>query len=323
MRKTVVLAGLATSALLFGAAAASAETLRLAHESSSSSLVHEAVELFAAKVAEKTGGALEIRIYPDGQLGDEASITDGVGSGSIDIGLGGVADPIDPRLNVVTLPFLFADLDAAHAFLDSEVGKEVFATGTQQGFHMLGALDSGFRQLALLKGPVETPADVAGVKIRTPPNPVLLSTMAAMGALPQSIPFGEVYTSLQAGTVDGVEPEIRDFQDQKWYEVVKYLSVANYVWTPNYWFMNADRYEALDADAKAAIDEAVAETTAWYREELGSVYERVLSDLEAAGVAVNTVDQAPFRELVGPVYEQFGKEWGADYVEKVRAAAAR
>lgn len=322
MTMKIAAAGLAASVMLFGAEA-QAEKLRLAHESSSSSLIHQAVELFATKVAEKSNGAIEVVLYPDGQLGDEASITDGVGSGSIDIGLGGVADPIDPRLNAVTLPFLFTDLDAVHAFLDSEVGKEVFATGTEHGFHMLGALDSGFRQIALLKGPVETPADVAGVKIRTPPNPVLLSTMGAMGALPQSIPFGEVYTSLQAGTVDGVEPEIRDFQDQKWYEVVKYLSIANYVWTPNYWFMNADRYEALDAEAKAAIDDAVAETTVWYRAELGSVYERILTELEAAGVAINTVDQAPFRELVAPVYEQFGKEWGVDYVEKIRNAAAK
>ena len=123
--------------------------------------------------------------------------------------------------------------------------------------------------------------------------------------------------------MDGTEPEIRDFQDQKWYEVSKYLSISNYVWTPNYWFMNADRYEGLDADGKKAIDEAVAETTACYRGELGSVYERIIAELEGLGVAVNTVEQAPFREMVGPVYEEFGAEWGADFVEKVRAAVAR
>jgi len=322
MEKNLVLVGLAATNLLLGAAAADAETLRLAHESSSSSLIQQAVELFASKVSEKTEGAVEIRIYPDGQLGDEASITDGVGSGSIDIGLGGVADAIDPRLNVVTLPFLFSDMDAVHAFLDSEVGKEVFATGTENGFHMLGALDSGFRQFTLVSGPVEAPADIQGVKIRTPPNPVLLATLSALGALPQSIPFGEVYTSLQAHIVDGVEPEIRDFQDQKWYEVAKYLSISNYVWTPNYWFMNADRYEGLDDAARTAIDEAVSETTQWYRSELDSTYARVTSELEAAGVTVNMVEQGPFRELVEPVYEQFSREWGADYVQKVRDAAA-
>src|SRR5690606_23410788 len=178
--------------------------------------------------------------------------------------------------------------------------------------------DSGFRQFALVSGPVEAPADLQGVKIRTPPNPVLLATLGALGALPQSIPFGEVYTSLQARIVDGVEPEIRDFQDQKWYEVAKYLSISNYVWTPNYWFMNVDRYESLNDEAKTAIDEAASETIQWYRSELDATYARVTSELEAAGVAVNMVEQAPFRELVEPVYEQFSREWGADYVRKVR-----
>jgi TRAP-type transport system periplasmic protein len=298
-----------------------AETLRLAHESSSDSLINEAATMFAELVAEKSGGALEVQVFPDGQLGDEAAIADSVGAGSIDIGLGGVADAIDPKLNVVTLPFLFEDLSAVHAFLDGRTGQEVFDTGAENGFHMLGALDSGFRQFALIAGPVTTPADLEGVKIRTPPNPVLLATMDALGALPQSIPFGEVYTSLQSGVVDGVEPEMRDFQDQKWYEVVPHLSIANYVWTPNYWFMNAARYDALDAEGKAAIDAAVEETTTWYRGALTEVYTRVQADLEAAGVEVNTVDQAPFREMVGPVYDQFGAEWGADFVQRVRDAA--
>ncbi|MCB6179082.1 TRAP transporter substrate-binding protein [Rhodobacter sp. Har01] len=322
MRLPSLSSALAASVLALMAAAADAETLRLAHESSSGSLIQKAAEMFAQKVAEKSGGALEVQIFPEGQLGDEAAIADGVGAGSIDIGLGGVADAIDPRLNVVTLPFLFKDLDAVHAFLDGPVGQEVFATGGDNGFHMLGALDSGFRQFALTKGPVTTPADLAGVKVRTPPNPVLLATMNALGALAQSIPFGEVYTSLQSGVVDGVEPEMRDFQDQKWYEVTKYLSVSNYVWTPNYWFINAARYDGLDEAGRAAIDAAAAETTTWYRGELAATYDKVLSDLAAAGVTVNTVDQAPFKAMVGPVYEQFGKEWGADYVAKVVAAAA-
>lgn len=313
-------AAIAASALVLLGGIANAETLRLAHESSSGSLIQKAAEFFAQKVAEKSGGNLDVAIFPDGQLGDEAAIADGVGAGSIDIGLGGVADAIDPRLNVVTLPFLFKDLDAVHAFLDGPVGQEVFATGGANGFHMLGALDSGFRQFALTKGPVTTPADLAGVKVRTPPNPVLLATMNALGALAQSIPFGEVYTSLQSGVVDGVEPEMRDFQDQKWFEVTPYISIANYVWTPNFWFINAARYDGLDVAEKTAIDAAAAETIAWYRSELGATYDKVLKDLEAAGVKVNVVEQEPFREMVGPVYDQFGKEWGAEFVAKVRAA---
>lgn len=320
---------IALSASLFSLAtimpigSAHAETvLRLAHASSSSSLINEAVTKFADEVKAKSGGDLTVQIFPDGQLGDEGPIADGVGAGSIDIGLGGVVDQIDPKLNVVTLPFLFADANAAHAFLDGPVGKSVFDTGGDRGYHMLGALDSGFRQFANSARPIKTPADIAGLKLRTPPNPVILATIKQLGALPQSIPFGEVYTSLQSKVVDGVEPEMRDFYDQKWYESAKYLSVSNYIWTPNYWYMNKDRYDGLSEEQRKVLDSAVADTTKWYRDQLDAVYADVRAKLTEKGVEINDVDGAPFRALVDPVYEQFGTEWGTDLVSKVRKAAS-
>src|SRR6266851_2811702 len=106
-----------------------AEPLKLAHASSEDSLINQAVKIFADKVAAATGGAVTVQIFPNGQLGDEGPIADGVGSGSIDIGLGGVFDAIDPKLGVVTLPFLFKDGKAVHAFLDSADGAKLFALG--------------------------------------------------------------------------------------------------------------------------------------------------------------------------------------------------
>lgn len=304
------------------AGTANAETLRFAHASSSNSLIQEAVTHFAEKLSAESKGELTVQIFPDGQLGDEGPIADGVGSGSIDIGLGGVADAIDPKLNVVTLPFLFTDAKAAHDFLDGPLGKKVFETGGDNGYKMLGALDSGFRQFATVGKSIATPDDLKGLKLRTPPNPVILATIEQLGALPQSIPFGEVYTSLQSHVVDGVEPEIRDFSDQKWYESAKYLSVSNYIWTPNYWFMNKDRFDALSDANKAALAKAVEETTVWYRGRLDEVYAQVIDDLKGKGVNVTTVDTAPFRAMVDPVYAKFGAEWGEDFVTSVRAAAA-
>jgi tripartite ATP-independent transporter DctP family solute receptor len=322
-RVIVLSASLFSLAAIMPIGGAHAETvLRLAHASSSSSLINEAVTKFADEVKAKSGGDLTVQIFPDGQLGDEGPIADGVGAGSIDIGLGGVVDQIDPKLNVVTLPFLFADAKAAHAFLDGPVGKSVFDTGGDRGYHMLGALDSGFRQFANSARPIKTPADISGLKLRTPPNPVILATIKQLGALPQSIPFGEVYTSLQSKVVDGVEPEMRDFYDQKWYESAKYLSVSNYIWTPNYWYMNKERYDALSEDQRKVLDSAVADTTEWYRGRLDAVYADVRAKLAEKGVEINDVEGAPFRALVDPVYEQFGTEWGADFVSKVRKAAS-
>ncbi len=298
--------------------AMAAETLRLAHASSSESLINQAMQRFAAQVSKDTGGDLDVQIYPDGQLGDEAPIVDAVGAGAIDIGLGGSADGIDPRLNALSLPFLFKDAAAVHAYLDSAAGKTFLSMGQDHGFIMLGALDSGFRQFANSKHPINKPADLAGLKIRTPPNPVILATIKQLGALGQSIPFGEVYTSLQSGVVDGVEPELRDFYDQKWFEVAKFVSLSNYVWSANFWFINKDRYAALSDKDRAAVAQAAADTTAWYRGQLDAVYAKIQQEMQAKGVKFNPVDSAAFSALSTPVYEQFGKVWGAEFVAKLR-----
>nr|WP_260524759.1 TRAP transporter substrate-binding protein [Pseudomonas sp. MWU16-30317] len=294
------------------------QTLRLAHASSSDSLINQAMVRFAAEVSSETKGELKVQIYPDGQLGDEAPIVDSVGAGAIDIGLGGSTDGIDPRLNALSLPFLFKDAAAVHAYLDSPAGKSFLRMGEDHGFIMLSALDSGFRQFANSKHPIIKPADLNGLKIRTPPNPVILATIKQLGALGQSIPFGEVYTSLQSGVVDGVEPELRDFYDQKWYEVAKNVSVSNYVWSANFWFINKDKYESLSAAERTALDKAVADATVWYRSQLEAVYTRIQAEMQSKGVKFNEVDTGPFRELTGPVYAQFGKVWGEAFVNQLR-----
>ncbi len=302
---------------------AAATELKLAHASSEESLINEAAKRFSAEVEKATNGSVTIKIYPNGQLGDEGPIAEGVGSGSIDIGLGGVIDSIDPKLGVVTLPFLFKDFSNVHAVLDGPVGAELKSLGADKGVHMLGFLDSGFRNFSNNRGAIASPPDMAGMKLRCPPNPVILETIKTLGALPQSIPFGEVYTALQSKVVDGAEPELRDFYDQKWYEVQNYLSVANYIWTPNYWFMNKAKYDGLSAVERKAVDDAVASTTAWYRDHLNSVYEKIISDVKAKGVAVNVVDTAPFQAMVQPVYDKFSDEFGADLVKTVREAASK
>lgn len=318
-----------TSALIFGtvmgcilAIPAQAETtLRLAHASSPDSLINKAVEKFADEVKQESKGSLLVQIFPNGQLGDEGPIADGVGAGAIDIGLGGSIDAINPRLNVLSLPFLFKDAANVHRFLDSEQGQSVQRFGEERGYLMLGALDSGFRQFATNKA-IEKPADLAGVKIRTPPNPVILATMKQFGALAESIPFGQVYTALQSHVVAAVEPEMRDYYDSKWFEVAKHLTISNYIWTANWWFMNKDRFDALTAEEQAAIKESAANTVVWYRSELDKAYIDTQASLESKGVTVTRADTAAFAEMVKPIYAQFAKEWGADLVSSVEKSAA-
>lgn len=312
----VGLGGLATSGEVLAQ-----QKLRVAHVSSTDSLINQALVRFAGEVKEKSGGELTVTIYPDGQLGDEAPIADAVGAGAIDMGLGGALDAIDPRLNVVSLPFLFSDANNVHAFLDGPAGQELMKLGQDRNYVLLGALDSGFRQFANQKRPIHKPEDLAGLKIRTPPNPVILATIKSLGALPQAIPYGEVYTSLQSGVVDGVEPELRDFYDQKWYEAAKYVSMSNYVWSANFWFMNKARYDKLSDPQRQVLHAAAANSVNWYRGKLDEVYENITRAMREKGVQFNDVDTAVFRNKVGPVYQQFAQEWGESFVDSVRTAA--
>ena len=210
-------------------------TLRLAHASSSASLIDQAVQRFADEVKQATGGQLLIQDFPDGQLGDEGPIAEGVGSGSIDIGLGGVVDAIDPSLMSWRCLSCSATSPTCHAFLDGPQGQKLKALGQDRGYVMLGFLDSGFRNFA------NQPASNrrAGRPSRNEdPHPADTGDpryVKALGALPQAIPFGQVYTALQSHVVDGIEPEIRDFQDQKWFEAAKFLTISNYIWTANFW----------------------------------------------------------------------------------------
>jgi tripartite ATP-independent transporter DctP family solute receptor len=322
-RENGLLAAICLGGLLLLAApdARAQATLRLAHASSESSLIDQAVRHFADALKQSTAGQLTVQDFPNGQLGDEGPIAEGVGAGSIDIGLGGVVDAIDQKLNVMALPFLFQDLASVHAFLDGPEGQKLKALGHDRGYVLLGFLDSGFRNFANSRHPITAPADLKGMKLRTPPIPVILDTMKALGALPQAIPFGQVYTALQAHVVDGVEPELRDFQDQKWYEAAKYLTISNYIWTANVWYMNKDRYDSLPEAQRQALDAAAADTVAWYRGHLDAVYARVVNELKAQGVQVNQVDQAPFRSQVGPVYAHYQQVWGKAFVDEVTAAA--
>jgi TRAP-type C4-dicarboxylate transport system substrate-binding protein len=122
--------------------------------------------------------------------------------------------------------------------------------------------------------------------------------------------------------VAAVEPEIRDYYDSKWYEVVKHLSVSNYIWTANWWYMNKDRFEALTPDEQAAIKKSAADTVAWYRAQLAQTYADTEKALQDKGVTITKVDTAPFVEMVKPVYAQFSKEWGEDLVSAVEKAAS-
>jgi tripartite ATP-independent transporter DctP family solute receptor len=319
LRTTMLAAALAA---LFSVQANAVETLRVAHASPDQSLINQAMMRFKADIEARTGGELTVEVFPNALLGDEGPIAEAVGDGSIDIGLGGVVDAIDPRLNVVSLPFLFTDFADVHRVLDGPFGQRLYKYAEPRGYKILGVLDSGFRNFTNNVHPINGPEDFKGLKMRVPPINVALETIKTFGALPQTVPYGETYMALQSGAVDGAEPELRDFADAKWFEVQKYLSVSNYMWMANYWYMNADRFNKLTPQQQEAVTGAANEVQKWYRDQLDATYAKVMDQMKAAGVTINTVDTTKFIEMSEPVYTLFAKEYGADLVQAARDAAS-
>lgn len=322
-RRQFIAGAAAVSTFAIIGRANAATTLKVAHASPEESLIQKALLRFKAEVEKQSGGSIKVSLFANGLLGDEGPVNEAVGDGSIDMGLGGVVDAIDPRLNVVSLPFLFDSFTQVHAVLDGPIGAELKAMAPPRGYEILGFLDSGFRSFTNNRLPITKPADMADLKMRCPPIPVIIETVKVLGALPQAIPYGEVYTSLQSGVVDGAEPELRDFYDAKWYEVQKYLSLSNYIWTANYWYANKAKMDGLSESDQAVVRKAAANTQAWYRGEIGNVYASLIATLGEKGLKINQVDTAPFKAMVGPVYETFSKEYGAALVSGVREAAQK
>ncbi|TFZ33066.1 C4-dicarboxylate ABC transporter, partial [Pseudomonas syringae] len=143
-----------------------------------------------------------------------------------------------------------------------------------------------------------------GGRIRTPPKPGSLATVGRVGGLGGSTAFGEVDTSPRSGVVGGVGRERRGFDEQKWYEVAKYVSLSNYVWSANCWFINKDKYESLSTTERAAPDKAEVDTPAWYRSQLAAVSSNTQQVMQGTRLKVHDRNPRPCRELRNPLSPQ-------------------
>jgi tripartite ATP-independent transporter DctP family solute receptor len=222
------------------AGTAAAEQVKFAHTMSTSDTMHQAVLKFAELVKAKTNGALEVAVFPSGQLGNDSQILQGARMGSIEIAMTGnpFHTTFEPSLNVLDLPFLFRDFSHAYRVLDGDIGKEVLSRLEKHGVKGLGFLEIGFRNLTNSKRPVKEPGDMNGLKIRVTPNPAHVAAFKLLGAIPTPMPFTEVYMALKTGAVDAQENPTTLIHGQKFYEVQKYMSITMHAYTVSEVSMN-------------------------------------------------------------------------------------
>ncbi|MFN3614132.1 MAG: DctP family TRAP transporter solute-binding subunit [Rubrimonas sp.] len=325
MKTTLRSLGLAAVLALGGAHLAAAQTaLRFAHPVPESDPQHAMAVYFKEQLEDRSGGALTVQIFPQGQLGNDAQMIDGVRSGIIDITMVGLNNMtgLMPQASAFELPFMFADRASAYRALDGEPGRTIAAQFEQHGMKSLGFPENGFRQMSNNRGPIRTPADVAGLQMRVNNSRALGDMFSALGAAPQQLPVAELYTALETGVVDSQDHPVAIVLSFRFNEVQKYLSLTNHAYSPLSLAMNLNRFNGLSPELQQVVLDVAADAVAMQRDLAASREADMIAELKAAGMEVNEdVDSAAFQEATKAVWTGFTDANGTEIIDAILAAA--
>jgi tripartite ATP-independent transporter DctP family solute receptor len=288
-------------------ASAAPVTFKLGHSGSQEWQGNLWARNFADALAQKVSD-FKVEIYPNAQLGQDPALAQAVKLGTLDITVNGpMLQQYVPSLAVMDLPFLYRTLVDAHKWQDGSVGAKIKADCDSAGFHLLGWIDIGMRSVTNNRRPIETVADFQGLKIRVPPGKIFVNTFQALGASVQSINFGELYTALQQGVVDGQENPPTTIRVQKYYEVQKYLSLTRHIASFAFAVMNKTVFDKQPENIRQAIDGAGKTATEKGRDFLVKDEDASLDFLRKQGVVVNEPkDIAGFRNATRPIIDDAG-----------------
>ena len=323
-----VFCALLATAALSGAARAAEITLKLAWLTADSPTDPYAITAHAFKNALEAAlpGRVEVQLFPNRQLGDDKEILEGLQFGAIDMGVitNAVVANLEPTYQLVDLPFLFGDAGQAHKVLDGAVGQQLAANLRDDGVVSLGAAEGGFRNMINNTRPVRTPEDVEGVKYRTMQNPVFIEMFSSLGGSPVPMAWGEVFTAMQQGTIDGLEIPASVVNSNNYADVTKYLSFTRHTYSAIHLLMSERRFERLPEDVRTAVLDAGRAAIAEQRQTVAAAEAGVVAALKEKGMEINDIDDVgAFRAKVGPVYERFKPTIGAELLARALDAVSQ
>lgn len=304
-----IITGTALTLVAVPQAVLAQSVLKLGWTTSDSALDPYAVgaKIFKEEVERTSNKQIVIQLYPNRQLGDEKQMLEGLRFGTVDLALvtNSVVAQLDPFFQLFDLPFLFSNEAQAHRVLDSEVGKALSARLESKGIVNLGYTEGGFRQMLNNKKPVNTPADVQGVKYRVMQNPMFIEMFSRLGGSAVPMAWSETFTAVQQGTIDGLEGATSVFYASKFQEVTKYLSVTNHNYSAVALLASARALNKLTTAQQTLIKEAAARTVVAQRKEAATMAVKALEMMKKDGVQVNTIgDVRPFRAAMAPIYDK-------------------
>lgn len=267
----------------------------------------QGMDRFGQLVMQRTNNRIRMRTYHSAQLGQQDEAIQQMRLGSIDFANFNLSpfNNLAPSTNVVTLPFLFRDVAHSHRAIDGIAGEEIARDLEAIGIIALAWYDAGARSLYTTR-PVRTPADLRGMKIRVQTSDLWIDLMRALGANPTPLPFGEVFTSLQSGVIDGAENNWPSYESTRHFEVARFYTTTEHSNVPEVLAVSRQRWQRLNAQDQAILRDAARESAVLQRQLWAEREQVSRRRVEAAGVTVIEItDRRPWSELMAPVYQKY------------------
>ncbi len=296
--------------------------LKLGHIVKPDGPVAKAAVKFSEDVLEKTNGAVKIEVYDSSTLGSQRDLLEGLVIGTVDITISSpaVMSAVIPSVSVLDLPYIFKDTEHAYAVLDGELGKEIFAPFESEGYQYISVWENGFRHITNSKKKIESPADLEGLKIRVPESKVYIEMMKALGANPTPMEFGELFTALQNGTVDGQENPVSQSYSSKFHEVQNYMTLDGHIYATQPVLISNKALEKIPEEYRQVVIDSANEARDWQRALVAESESKMKEEMTASGMEITslTPDQiAEFSNAMAPVWEMFEDTIGKDLIDKV------
>lgn len=267
----------------------------------------QAVIRFGELLTERTGGRLGLNVYPGGQLGNERDTLEITTFGGLDFNRVNLAplNSIEPLTIVAALPFIFGSTQHMRSTLDGPIGDEILNSLKRHGLIGLCFYDSGSRSFYNTRGPIETPEDMRGLKLRVPGSDLYVAMVKSLGADATPMPLDEVYQSLAQGVIDGAENNWPSFESGRHFEVARYYSLTRHLLAPEVFVMSKISWDKLSRADQSAVRHAAKDSVPYMRELWDAQVAKSREIVLSSGVEVNEVDPAPFTDRMTGMWNEF------------------
>jgi tripartite ATP-independent transporter DctP family solute receptor len=281
--------------------------IKLGHGLDPAHPVHQAMEFMARYLEEHSAGRLQMDIYPSEQLGSERECLELLQIGSLGMTKVScsVLEGFVPAMSVLSLPYLFRDDEHRYRVLEGEIGRRLLLEGERFWLRGLCYYDAGSRSFYTKDRPVLSPDDLKGLKVRTQESPTSIRMVQALGGSPTPIAWGELYSALQQGVVDGAENNPPSFYLSRHYEVCRHYSLDEHTAVPDALLISTHLWKDLSPEFRQLVQEAALESAQVQKKLWREATERALSEVRKAGVRIYHPDKSPFMERVGRLYEGY------------------